>query len=153
MSENSSELDAEELELWRGLLIWFGTITTEVEHDLTVATGLSAADFQILARLDEAPDGTVEQQALRDGLRWSPSRLSHQLARMEKRGYITRAEIGPGTRMQIAITGAGGQVVRSSVPVHARAVRRHLFDELTPEHRGALGLALTKAGIRSGKSD
>ena len=145
---DAEELDAEELALWRGLLVWYESFTTDVERELTAATGLSAADFQILARLSEAPDGTIEQHVLRTALCWSASRLSHQLTRMERRGYITRAEVGPGTRMQIGITPSGEQAMRGSLQVHAQAVRRYLLDTLTPVHRRELAVAVEKAQAR-----
>ena len=143
-----AELDAEELALWRGLLVWYESFTTDVERELTAATGLSAADFQILARLSEAPDGTIEQHALRTALCWSASRLSHQLTRMERRGYISREEVGPGTRMQIGITPSGEQAMRGSLQVHAQAVRHYLLDTLTPVHRRELVVAVEKAQAR-----
>ena len=53
-----------------------------ISRELYRSTGLSEADFDILFFLEESPDGSVRSIALRCGLEWEKSRLSHQLRRI-----------------------------------------------------------------------
>jgi DNA-binding MarR family transcriptional regulator len=131
-------LSADEKQLWRGFLKWSETMTSAVERDLTAATGLSAADFQILARLSEADDHRVMQKNIGGWLGWSATRLSHHLARMQERGLLTRASAGAGRRMAITLTDAGARAYENAVPIHAVAVAKHFLDRLDPDARAAL---------------
>ena len=136
-------LSPDEIRRWRGFLAWTESVTSNVGRDLTAATELSPADFEILVRLAEAPGHAIEQRALTEALNWSASRISHQLARMVARGYLTKEEVGIGRLMQIHITPDGLQKITASMVVHAAAVRTHLlerispalFDELLRDHR------------------
>src|SRR5258706_15926727 len=83
-------------------------LTERINRQLTQKTGLSEADFEILSALTESPDESVRALALRCGLEWEKSRLSHQLRRMEERGLITREECVEDNRGSvIRVTDAG----------------------------------------------
>ena len=62
-----------------------------MNRELFRSTGLSEADFDILHFLEDSPGQSVRSIALRCGLEWEKSRLSHQLRRMQGRGLITRS--------------------------------------------------------------
>jgi DNA-binding MarR family transcriptional regulator len=83
-------------------------LTERLNRELADKTGLSEADFDILTALLQAPDDTVRALALRCGLEWEKSRLSHQLKRMEARGLILRedcVEDNRGTVIRVTDTG------------------------------------------------
>src|SRR5256885_12142766 len=83
-------------------------LTERINRELAHKTGLSEADFEILSALTESPDESVRALALRCGLEWEKSRLSHQLRRMEERGLITREECAEDNRGSvIRVTDAG----------------------------------------------
>src|SRR5690606_42004443 len=64
-------------------------------------------------------------------LQWEKSRLSHQLARMEKRGLIERTECAEDGRGQIVgVTDAGRRAIQAAAPAHVAAVRRLFLDAL-----------------------
>jgi DNA-binding MarR family transcriptional regulator len=138
-----SALSAEEMGLWRGFLAFNQTVLGEVARELLAETGLSAAEFQILVRLMESKDGSMEQRAVASGLEWSASRISHQLTRMESRGQLTRSTQGAGHVVNVTLTELGRELVTSALVVHASAVRRSFLGALTADHRRAL-LAISR---------
>src|SRR4051795_9239388 len=83
-------------------------LTGRLNRELAHETGLSEADFEILVALTESPDESVRALALRCGLEWEKSRLSHQLRRMEMRGLVIREDCAEDSRgSSIRVTEAG----------------------------------------------
>src|SRR5258708_33178712 len=83
-------------------------LTDRINRARAKKAGLSEADFGILSALIETPNESVRALALRCGLEWEKSRLSHQLRRMEERGLITRQECAEDNRGSvIRVTEAG----------------------------------------------
>lgn len=110
-----------------------------LNRDLSRATGLSEADFEILAALTESTDDSVRALALRCGLEWEKSRLSHQLRRMEQRGLVTRENCEEDNRgATIRVTPAGRHLAEQARLVHEQSVRRYVRDALTPAQLDAL---------------
>jgi DNA-binding MarR family transcriptional regulator len=69
-----------------------------------------------------------------DRLRFSKSRLTHAIGRLEERGWVQRAACPTDRRGTYAVlTEAGEQALAAAAPVHVAGVRRHLFDRLTSE--------------------
>lgn len=106
-----------------------GRINRELSRD----TGLSEADFDILFFLSQSGETSVRSVALRCGLEWEKSRLSHQLRRMEQRGLIAK---DAGAR--IRVTDAGREAIAAARACHEAAVARYFGDVLTPEQMTAL---------------
>ena len=67
-----------------------------VSRDLSSQTGRSGGQFGILSVLQESTLRSMRQQELADAMRWDRTRLSHQLTRMQGRGWITRKESDAG---------------------------------------------------------
>jgi DNA-binding MarR family transcriptional regulator len=130
-------LAGDELRLWRNFLQWSEGVTAAVAQALAVEVGLSQPDYEVLKRLLEA-DGALPRQALEQSLSWSPSRLSHQLRRMEARGLVARAGSGHGRHVNVEIADGGRGVMAAADRAHAQAVRRHLLDALPDDVRGFL---------------
>ncbi len=141
----SAGLTGAERELWRQFLGWTESVTAAVSRDLVAESELSVPDFEVLVRLHESPGGVLGQHDLATSLGWSPSRLSHQLSRLERRDLVSRASAGTGRRMTVALTPAGVQQLGDALAVHARAVRRHFLADLARDDAGALRAALERA--------
>lgn len=110
-----------------------------LNRELTQRTGLSEADYEILAFLAERPHTPVRALALRCGLQWEKSRLSHQLRRMEERGLVQRLACPTDNRsFEVAITDAGREKVAVARTVLAELVQHHVFAALTDEQVDAL---------------
>jgi DNA-binding MarR family transcriptional regulator len=71
---------------------------------------------------------------------WERSRLSHQIARMVKRGLVAREECAEdGRGAFVVITPAGRETIEAASPKHVAAVRRLVVDVLDPDELAALG--------------
>jgi DNA-binding MarR family transcriptional regulator len=103
------------------------------------------ADYEILVRLSEAADHRVRMSELAERTLASRSRLSHQIDRMEKRGFVSREQCADDKRGQFAVlTESGWQTLVAAAPDHVESVRTHLVDVLTPAEFAELGAACEK---------
>src|SRR5260221_9440623 len=115
-------------------------LTERINRELAQKAGLSEVDFEILSALIESPNESVRALALRCGLEWEKSRLSHQLRRMEERGLITRQECAEDNRGSvIRVTGVGRKLATEAKVYCEQAVRQYVVDVLTAEQLQALG--------------
>ncbi|MBF4511494.1 winged helix-turn-helix transcriptional regulator [Plantibacter sp. VKM Ac-2885] len=102
-----------------------------VEQQLREAGELSYVQFQLLARLGDAPDGLQRMTDLADGVVYSRSGLTYQAQLLEQRGLITRSPSPDDERSTVvAITTAGRDVLATVFPGHIQAVRDLLFAPL-----------------------
>ena len=102
-----------------------------VEQQLREAGELSYVQFQLLARLGDAPDGHLRMTDLADGVVYSRSGLTYQAQLLEQRGLITRSPSPDDERSTVvAITTAGRDVLATVFPGHIQAVRDLLFAPL-----------------------
>jgi DNA-binding MarR family transcriptional regulator len=96
-------------------------------------SGLTGADYEILAVLSEHPSGLMPAHELRTLLQWEKSRLSHQVRRMEELGLIVReANPSDARSTMICLLPVGRSAIEASAPQHVYNVRRHFIDLLTP---------------------
>ncbi|MBF8191033.1 winged helix-turn-helix transcriptional regulator [Nonomuraea sp. K274] len=107
-------------------------LRTRIEQQLQASSGLSNADYTVLALLSEAPDGRMRAFELGRVADWEKSRLHHQLTRMSERGLVNRERCG-SRGMYAVITANGLAALKEAVPSHAQEVRRLFVDHLTPE--------------------
>ncbi len=115
-------------------------LTERINRQLAQKAGLSEADYEILSALIESPNESVRALALRCGLEWEKSRLSHQLRRMEERDLITRQECAEDNRGSvIRVTEAGRKLANEAKVYYEEAVRQYVVDVLTAEQLQALG--------------
>lgn len=113
-------------------------LDARVAHDLEAETGLSMADFEVLAETDavlrDPAEHCVRVNALASRMRWSNSRLSRQLGRMQQRGLITREACElDGRGDDVVLTEAGRQAIEGAKQVHAALVRTHFADLLSDD--------------------
>lgn len=137
---NDQRLSPSHLDTWLGYQRMRTRLAERISRDLARETGLSEADFEILMALMDAPDEPMRALALRCGLEWEKSRLSHQLRRMEQRGLVQRQNCVVDNRgAEVMLTGTGRELAKRARRVHDDAVRRYVVDVLTPEQIDALG--------------
>ena len=63
-------------------------------------------------------------------MRWDRTRLSHQLTRMERRGWITRKK-GDSEVTLVLLSEAGGRELRRAAPMLGLIVKERFFSRLT----------------------
>ncbi|MGW3985399.1 MarR family winged helix-turn-helix transcriptional regulator [Streptomyces mirabilis] len=126
-------LDDREQRAWRSLITMQADLSLYMERQLRRRSGLSNADYEVLAHLSEAPDGRLRAFVLGEALRWEKSRLSQHLTRMEKRGLVTRERCATDHRGAVVIiTSQGSELIETAAPLHVTDVRNALIDHLTP---------------------
>jgi DNA-binding MarR family transcriptional regulator len=125
-------LDEHEQEAWRSLMTMQDGLSEFIERQLRNRSGLSTADYQVLAHLSDAPEGRLRPFELGGLLRWEKSRLSQHLGRMEKRGLVSRERCLTDQRgAVVAITPQGSDLIKAAAPQHVADVRDVLIDRLT----------------------
>ncbi|WP_234380307.1 MarR family winged helix-turn-helix transcriptional regulator [Streptomyces sp. CMB-StM0423] len=125
-------LTARELRAWRTSFRMLELLRTRLEQQLQASSGLSNADYTVLALLSEAPARRLRAYELGRAAGWEKSRLHHQLTRMGSRGLVARERCG-SRGMYAVITEKGLSALREAAPGHAREVRRLFVDRLTAE--------------------
>ena len=132
-------LTEEEQRAWRGLLRMTSQLNARMNRQLQDEYGISLADYEVLVALSEAPEGQLRVFEVADALAWEQSRVSHQLARMQRRGLITREDCATDARGAFAVlTEAGRAAIERAAPAHVEQVRQLVFDELSHEQVSAL---------------
>jgi DNA-binding MarR family transcriptional regulator len=127
-------LDEPEQRAWRGFLTMQGQLTARLSRQLLADSDLSLPDFEVLVQLTDSPENRVRAFELARALQWEKSRLSHHLARMQRRGLVGREGCPNDARGAfIVITPAGRKAIEEAAPHHVATVRRLFFDGLTPE--------------------
>jgi DNA-binding MarR family transcriptional regulator len=140
MSDDVPWLSTEEERSWRTFIRLHQKLSRRLTADLQAQSGLSGADFEILVALTDVTDGRVRFQDLAEEIDWERSRLSHQVARMIKRGLVAREECAEdGRGAFVVITAQGREVIEAAAPKHVVTVRRLVIDALGPEDLAALG--------------
>jgi DNA-binding MarR family transcriptional regulator len=127
-------LDERQQCAWRSYLAMHGQLTARLHRQLQDDSGLSLADFDVLVQLTDHPDGRVRVLQLARTLQWEKSRLSHHLARMQRRGLVCREECPEDARGAfVVLTPAGREAIEQAAPKHVETVRDLFFDQLTAE--------------------
>jgi DNA-binding MarR family transcriptional regulator len=106
----------------------------EVEKQLRDVGDLSYIQFQLLARLGDAPDGRQRMTDLADGVVYSRSGLTYQAQLLDQRGLVTRSPSRDDERSTVvAITQAGRDVLAAVFPGHIEVVSSMLFASLSDD--------------------
>ena len=132
-------LSRREQRAWRGFVLLQHRLTPRIAHDLQRETGLSAADYEVLVQLSEAPGARLRAFELGGLTQWEKSRLSHHITRMVDRGLVRRESCPTDSRGAfVVMTAAGHKAIEAAAPRHVEHVRRWFIDSLTPEQLDAL---------------
>jgi DNA-binding MarR family transcriptional regulator len=132
-------LTEDEQRAWRGLLRMTSQLNARMNRQLQDDYGISLADYDVLVVLSEAPQGQRRVFEIADELAWEQSRVSHQLARMQRRGLVARRECPSDARGAFAVlTEAGRAAIERAAPAHVEMVRQLVFDGLSRDQLAAL---------------
>lgn len=135
---------------WRAFLLGSARLTDALTRQLEADHGLSLSEYEILVRLSEAPDHTLRMSELADNLMHSRSRITHTIARLERRGLVERANcLADGRGVNAVMTDVGYALLVDAAPGHVRAVRANLVDVLSPAQLHELGEAMALVAPQS----
>jgi DNA-binding MarR family transcriptional regulator len=145
--------DAEQ-RAWRGYISMQARLTAQLGKQLQADSDLSHADFAVLVQLTDVPEERVRVFELAKALEWEKSRLSHHVARMQKRGLVAREECPSDARGAfIVLTPEGRTAIDNAAPTHVETVRRLVFDVLTSEQVEALAAISEQVLARLAEED
>src|SRR5215469_1779886 len=125
-------LSPRELRVWHAFRLMGDDVLGRVGRDIAKATGLSGPEFGVLSRLAAIGKGEMRQQTLARVMTWDKSRLSHQLTRMQQRGFVQRRRTDLNTVL-VVLSKLGREKLGSALPIQAESVRRNFLSRLTPE--------------------
>jgi DNA-binding MarR family transcriptional regulator len=150
-------LEPDELEAWLSYVAATTLLEGELDRQLQRDAGMPHAYYQILAMLSEVPDRTLRMSQLAAITQSSQSRLSHAVARLERKGWVRRKPCPEDRRSTFAqLTEEGFAALVAAAPGHVCTVRRHLFDRLTPEQvqqlREITRAVLSGLGVAGGEA-
>ena len=125
-------LNAREDRAWRAFVYAHQQIEVHLNQRLQ-ESGLSGADYEVLALLSDHDGDSMPARELRNALGWEKSRLSHQLRRMQKDGLISREPNPADARSTlVCLLPVGRAAIEKAAPGHVADVRRNFIDLLTP---------------------
>ncbi|MHC5796640.1 MarR family winged helix-turn-helix transcriptional regulator [Lacisediminihabitans sp. FW035] len=127
-------LTPEQLHAWIRLVsvveLLPGTLDSQLQRDAE----LTHFEYFTLAMLSEAPERTLRMTALSAVTNSTLARLSHVIARLEKRGFVARTPCAEDRRATNAsLTEQGWQKVVATAPGHVATVQDSVIDALDAE--------------------
>lgn len=134
-----SEVPPADWELWRAFRSMNQQLSRELDRQLQRDAGISQADYAVLLVLFEAPGSMRRTGELADLLGWEKSRVSHQVARMERRALVERQDCetdGRGT--WVVLQPAGKRALLGAMSQHAAAIRELFLSQLDDQEKEAI---------------
>jgi len=127
-------LDAEERRAWLAYIDFSTLLADYLNRQLRRDAGVTHADYTLLTHLSSVPQGALTMSELAERLKITRSRLTHAVTRLQQAGYVDRRDDPANRRNQLAaLTAQGRRLLEHAAPSHVEAVRRAVFDALTPE--------------------
>ncbi|GAB2573368.1 MarR family transcriptional regulator [Streptomyces capparidis] len=133
-------LTDEEQYVWRAYLSARALLEDHLDRQLQRDSAIPHLTYELLVNLSEAPGRSMRMTELAERTKITRSRLSHAVSRLEDAGWVRREDCPSDRRGQLAVlTDRGYAVLEKAAPGHVEAVRRAVFDRLTPEQVRQLG--------------
>jgi DNA-binding MarR family transcriptional regulator len=142
-------LNAAQLAAWLELAGVLMRLPGALEAQLQRDADLSQFEYLVLAHLSESDRGQIRMSELAAMANGSLSRLSHVVARLERRGYVERRPCqDDGRATNAVLTPSGRDKLAAAAPGHVAAVRELVVDALTPPELQALHAACARIAAR-----
>jgi DNA-binding MarR family transcriptional regulator len=139
--------NAAALEAWDAFLRAHATLMRRLELDLTQATGLALADFDVLAQLARA-GGELRMTDLATRALVSRSGMTRRIARLVEEGLVERANAdSDGRGVVVALTDTGLARLAETAPIHLRGISELFVTKLDDQELAGLKRVLGKVTI------
>jgi DNA-binding MarR family transcriptional regulator len=146
----ANELGGRGLGAWRSLLRAQATLMRQLDIQLEERTGLSLADFDVLAQLANA-SGELRMTELANRALISRSGMTRRVARLADEGLVRRTGAdGDGRGVVVVLTDAGVARLTETAPVHARGISEYFVSRLDDQELAVLESALDKVTVDCG---
>ncbi len=138
-------LSASEVGAWRGLLRAHSALTKTLDGELEQAHGIGLSTYEVLVRLDRAPERRMRMCDLADSVLLSRSGVTRLVDRLERDGLLAREECAADARGAFAaLTGAGERMLADARETHVEGVRRHFLSRFSAAELVALDRLLER---------
>jgi DNA-binding MarR family transcriptional regulator len=132
---------------WRSLLRAHATLLRQLDTELEQQAGLALADYDVLAQLAIA-GGELRMTELANRALISRSGMTRRVARLVDEGLVHRADASAdGRGVVVALTDAGFDRLKETVPVHARGIAEYFVSRLDDHELAVLERALDKVTL------
>lgn len=133
-------LDQDQQRAWRAYLVGTTLLLDRLDDELRAEHDISLNEYEVLVRLSEATAHTMRMSELADSMRFSRSRVTHTVRRMEAAGLVSRCPAATdGRGIEARLTEKGHALLVEAAPLHVRGVRQHLVDRVAAEDFAAMG--------------
>jgi DNA-binding MarR family transcriptional regulator len=150
----AGSLSADALSAWVGLLQVHEQLSRALDARLQREHRISLSAFEVLWRLEEAPDQRLVVSRLAAVTGLSQSQASRTAAELERRGLVDRLPCPRDSRsVHVALTGAGKAELEAARATYDAEVRESFVEPLGDATLASLArawLALLPDGLRSG---
>lgn len=120
-----------------------------VEQQLRSEGGLSYVQFEIVARLSDAPAGQLRMTDLADSIVFSRSGLTYQAGQLEAAGLVVRSRSTDDERSTtVTLTETGRALLLRVLPGHVQVTRELLLDHLNQREVTVLAKVLGRVRDR-----
>ncbi|HEX4472998.1 MAG TPA: MarR family transcriptional regulator [Nocardioides sp.] len=146
---DSTPLEPDQMAAYLALMEVGSLLQHAVDQQLRESGGLTYTQLQILAALENSPQGALRMTDLADSIVYSRSGLTYQVTRMTAAGLVTRATADDDERsIVVTPTASGREALGLALPGHVAVVRDLLTDQLTGPETAALARALGRVRDR-----
>ena len=133
------------LAAWATFLRAHARVTRALERELHDEQRMALADYDVLVQLAAATPHQLRMGELAERLLLSRSGITRLIDRLERAGFVTRAECDTDRRGSWAVlTDAGYARLREATPSHLRGVAEHFIDRIPSEELVALEETLAR---------
>jgi DNA-binding MarR family transcriptional regulator len=121
------------VDAWRRMSACHAATCAALERELGERHGLGISDFEVLARLVEAPERHARAQELAEQVHLSQSALSRLVDRLVRHGLVTRCSCDLDRRgIFVQLSEAGLRRYTEAAPTHREILARTLPPEALP---------------------
>jgi DNA-binding MarR family transcriptional regulator len=136
-------LDPEQQQAWLAYIRVQLRLTYEINRQLQSDSGMSLADWDVLAALGASATGRLTITTLAAQIGWERSRLSHHAKRMAGRALVELVEAPADRRAtEVGLTDAGQAALLAAAPGHVDLVKQLFFGGMPRELLPPLTAAL-----------
>src|SRR5882757_4075625 len=138
---------------WRAYRVSSILLEGQLHRELVDAHDITLADYEVLVRLAERRDQRMRMSVLATEVASSKSRVSHQIARMERAGLVERDNCSSdGRGVYAGLTEAGMAKLHEAAPTHVAGVRRHMINPTTETQQATIAKVFERIGAMLGET-
>ncbi len=134
ISPEPPSTDARMLRIWRDMLFSHSAIVQKLSDDLNEQVGLTLAQYDVLLKLLECPDGAMRMGELAGQVLVTTSGLTRVVDKLETAGLVTRVRVSSDRRgVLVSLTDAGRATLSGASKIHLDGIRRNFSRYITED--------------------